>query len=143
MKRGKLTWRALLSFFIITIFTMAMASIGTAGEHPTGDHPKADHSKSEHPKAEKPESEQSMQQNISPCMDKMHNMIENMNKILKKDIKSDDRTKVAEIMSEMSRNLMDMSHMMKKGYCTIEELEKLNKDVSNTEKRFDEFDDYL
>ena len=76
MKKGILTWRAFLSILVVAIFTMVMANIGTAGEHPAGDHPKS----------EKPESEQSMQQNISPCMDKMHNMIENMNKILKKNI---------------------------------------------------------
>lgn len=86
---------------------------------------------------------QEMHEKMSPCMNKMHIMMKKMNTMMDKEMTSENRQQLADAMKSMSKNMMDMSNMMKKGYCTLEEMEALDKDVSETEKRFDALEDYL
>ncbi len=88
-------------------------------------------------------SKSEMQQKMAPCMQKMQTMVDKMNKMMKADMTYADTEKMADAMMGMSQNMENMSEMMKRGYCTMEEMDKLEKDVSESERRFEALEDYL
>jgi len=86
--------------------------------------------------------EQEMHQNMSTSMEKMRNMTEHMNRMMNTEMNSENAGQMADTMKNMSKHMMDMSVMMKKKQCTATEMEKLNKEVSDTEQQFKELENF-
>jgi hypothetical protein len=152
----KLTYLAISLFLALSVTAYAQTGekgsdmmTGQGSQHQMTDNTMMDHGKEmmQHPQGGMGDmnrmEEKEMHQKMSPCMGKMQDMMQNMNKMMEKDMKSEDRAKMADIMKDMSKHMMDMSVMMKNGQCTIEQMEKLDKGVSDTEQGFRELEDYL
>lgn len=152
----KLSYLAISLFLALSVTAYAQSGekgsdmmTGQGSQHQMTDNTMMDHGKEmmQHPQGGMGDMNmmegKEMHQKMSPCMNRMQNMMQNMDKMMRKDMKSEDRAKMADIMKNMSRHMMDMSVMMKKGHCTMDEMNKINKDISDTEKSFEELDNYL
>ncbi len=66
---------------------------------------------------------------------KMGNMMHKMSDMMGKDMGPENATKMSAIMKDMSRDMMDMSNMMKSGKISHEDMNKLQQRMMETEKR--------
>ena len=151
-----------LTFLFLIVFTLfsstAYAKMEKKGGEMSGGHDaqhqmensgmmKQDKKMMEQPSAEMGEGhmmkEKEMQQHMMPCMGKLQNMMQHMNKMMEKEMTSENRNKMADVMKDISKNMMDMSVMMKKGYCTMQEIDKMDKEVTETEEKFEALEGFL
>ena len=79
-----------------------------------------------------------MKQGMGSCMDRMDIMTSSMKTMMNKDLTEEQRNKLADTMQNMSKCMADMSVMMKQGTCSMEEMENLEKQISEMERSYEQ-----
>ena len=67
----------------------------------------------------------------------MGSMMQKMSGLLGKSMGPEDTTRMSEIMRDISKQMMDMSNIMQSGNISRDEMQMLQQEMMETEKKFD------